>query len=106
MRVNEHGYSLDDALGSVGPGWEAIIRELWAHKSDKIVVVQVKEKFGGLRVYYNETIDELKPISEFEIALDAAEDTAERTCETCGAPGEIVENSRGWLKCGCPLHRD
>lgn len=103
MRVNEHGYSLDDALGSVGPGWEAIIRELWSHKTEDVIVSQVKEKFGGLRVYYSSPADML---DDFDAALDIAEDAAERTCDTCGAPGEIVKNSRGWLKCGCPLHRD
>ena len=49
---------------------------------------QVKEKFGGLRVYMNQTtpgIDE---------AIDAATEQASTTCEKCGKKGSLREH--GW----------
>lgn len=58
--------------------------------------VQIKEKFGTLRVYINwgdKTIYEL-------IAL--AEDISSVTCEECGAPGELI--TEGWLKTRCHTH--
>ena len=57
-------------------------------------VEQVKEKFGTLRFYTNnsdETIDKL---------IDEAEVKSGITCETCGKPGKI-KSTRGWLSCTC-----
>lgn len=78
---------------SVGDGWEPIIRKL----SEKVFaeyltlsseqqaqwcVIQVKEKFGGLRYYYDGVSTE-----GMAHAIDEAEKEAYRTCEVCGAPG-------------------
>lgn len=56
--------------------------------------VQVKEKFGGLRFYMSTTNDEI----ENEISM--AEKIAEKTCEKCGKPGELI-NNRGWMITSC-----
>jgi len=59
--------------------------------------VQIKEKFGTLRVYINwgdTTIYEL-------IAL--AEEMSSVTCEECGAPGELYTG--GWYKTCCSIHK-
>jgi hypothetical protein len=61
---------------------------------------QMKEKFGGLRFYYDgreewsdENHDE---ISKF---IDEAEDKSYKTCEICGEVGEPRKG--GWIKTLC-----
>jgi len=51
--------------------------------------VQVKEKFGGLRLYMSAETDEMSD------AIEEAEREAEATCEYCGKPGKLREG--GWL---------
>ena len=62
----------------------------------EIQFAQIKEKFGGLRFYYNggdEVIDNM---------VDSAEMTADKTCEMCGKPGE--KRGGGWIKTLCDEH--
>jgi len=59
-------------------------------------IVQIKEKFGGLRVYTN-------GITETHHAyIDFASAMASRTCEVCGSPGE--SRNTGWVKTLCDKH--
>lgn len=63
----------------------------------QVVAVQVKEKFGTLRFYYNggdDVIDGMVRMAESWSAV---------ACEECGAPG--TQNSRGWIKTLCETHR-
>lgn len=47
------GYTRDEALRSVGPGWAELVGRAWdAVARVRGTVTQVKEKLGGLRVYY------------------------------------------------------
>jgi len=61
-----------------------------------IKVVQIKEKFGGLRFYYdggNETIRGMESM---------AESWAAHTCETCGDRG--TRRHGGWVRTLCDKH--
>lgn len=60
------------------------------------VIVQVKEKFGGLRFYVHNATDEVHNY------IDFAESMSFRVCEMCGAPGE--PRSDGWTKTLCERH--
>lgn len=60
-------------------------------------VIQVKEKFGSLRFYFN------GGDAFCEGVVDMAESMSEQLCEICGAPGEI-NRLNGWLACYCPKH--
>jgi hypothetical protein len=63
---------------------------------EKVKVLQIKEKFGGLRFYYNggdEFIDG---------AVRLAELISYKTCETCGNPGSA--RTGGWVKTLCETH--
>lgn len=65
-------------------------------KIAQVVVTQIKEKFGGLRFYYeggDEYIDGV---------VDMAELWASRTCEECGKPGQ--SRSGGWIRTLCDEH--
>ena len=63
-----------------------------------VVVSQVKEKFGGLRFYADNT----DRVVDGMIWL--AEHMSENTCETCGNRGELRNGS--WLVTLCDLHQD
>jgi hypothetical protein len=65
-------------------------------KVDWIHVEQIKEKFGGLRFYYqggDATISGM---------VSMAESWANHTCETCGNKGE--RRSGGWVRTLCDKH--
>lgn len=64
----------------------------------QVVAVQVKEKFGGLRFYYDGG-DEL-----IRGAVSMAEAMSYRTCDVCGAPG--TPNHDGWISTRCEAHRE
>ena len=46
-----------EALSSVGKGWARIINNLYDAKPKTTLVIQVKEKFGGLRFYVGSAPD-------------------------------------------------
>jgi hypothetical protein len=73
---------VDDALGKMTTaGWDRELR-------------QVKEKFGGLRLYLGPTSEALDAIIE-EARAEAA-----KTCACCGDPGSL-RNLGGWLATLC-----
>ena len=96
-----------------GEGWWPILESLcaniqshidWWNKNHKkhpvveqVVVAQIKEKFGGLRFYYDGGDDQIRGM------VRMAEAWAEHHCETCGAPG--TSGGQGWIKTLCPTHR-
>ena len=92
--VNYRGYTLATAIRSVGPGWTELIKDLFDAKPEETAVIQVKEKFGGLRFYTDGTT------AEFLTLVDAAEEESYKICEQCGEPGSIDKN-RYWLKTLC-----
>lgn len=85
----------------IRPGWYPIVidldRDLAAIDPD-YQLVQVKEKFGGLR-YYTE-FEPDRPRPGFDALIRAAERRSERTCEECGADG--APSHRGsWARTLC-----
>jgi hypothetical protein len=84
--------SLVDLQNKVGGGWADIIRRLvddlsalgWNRE-----VLQVKEKFGGLRFYIHDPTDEMWN------RICQANNESIRTCETCGAPAR-EQHKRTW----------
>jgi hypothetical protein len=83
-----------------GDGWFELIYNL-CERIEQIgypidfEVVQVKEKFGGLRFYVHNGTDEIyKLISE-------AEAISYKTCEQCGAPASETQDTHGWISTLC-----
>lgn len=62
----------------------------------QVVVAQIKEKFGGLRFYYDGGDEYISGL----VAM--AEQWASRTCEECGSPG--THRSGGWMRTLCDRH--
>lgn len=100
-----------------GPGWwpilEAVCNAIHAHVEWKqnqlekygkgpgcpdVVVTQIKEKFGGLRFYYDGGDDRVDGM------VRMAEAWAEQTCEECGQPGTL--RSGGWIRTLCDHHEE
>ena len=100
---------------SVHPGWWHIIEALcdqihhhveWRQNQlekyqrgsgcPDVVVSQIKEKFGGLRFYYDGGDEEVSGMVRMAVAW------ASCTCEECGAIGKSREG--GWIKTLCDQH--
>ena len=78
-------------------GWYGIIKDLisgaieagWDRK-----ILQVKEKFGGLRFYIGAASSEVHDL------IRIAEDLSYKTCEICGSTENVVTEGR-WLRTLC-----
>lgn len=100
---------------AIGEGWWPIIESLckqidnhvkWKQEQKEkygrwegcpdVIVSQIKEKFGGLRFYYDGGDDTVDGMTRM------AESWAARTCERCGMPGK--SRSRGWIQTLCDEH--
>lgn len=93
---------------SCGNGWYDIINNvcklITSHqkhiKNTEYVSVtfdQIKEKWGGLRIYYSGGDDFVSGI------VDMAESTSYYTCEVCGNKGFVTKS--GWAKTLCEKHK-
>lgn len=88
-------------LDQVGEGWHKLVHPLLVVcQQYGGVVVQVKEKFGGLRFYYEEPLmdDETPPETlafwdVFDMAVRNAESRSQFTCEFTGKYGKICHQS-------------
>lgn len=65
---------------------------------DQVVVEQIKEKFGGLRFYYEGGDEYIAGL------VQMAEAWASRACEQCGKPGR--SRTKGWIKVLCEEHHE
>ena len=94
-------------------GWDMLIYKLcwaieshldWVNKGDPnggyITVTDVKEKFGGLRFYYD---DYSKSVDYISGMVSLAENMSEVTCERCGRPGSF-RGELPWFKTLCDEH--
>ena len=101
----------------VGSGWWPILEALcgniqshvdWRNQQkerfhncegcEQVVISQIKEKFGGLRFYYDggdDTVDGM---------VRMAEAWAVNSCEICGSPGKRRDG--GWTCTLCDFHEE
>ena len=87
--------SREDAKSCVGPGWASLIDAIYDRLPEDAHILQVKEKWGGLRFYVSGTTELLDFIDEME-AMSL------KTCEVCGQPGKPREG--GWIRTLCDEH--
>ena len=94
--------SEDEAVNSVGQGWESLVRRVYTCIKDMGVTVgvrQVKEKFGGLRIYTEYHDEQLE-----KIIIDVGKESF-KICEKCGNPGSLVKKN-GWYRTRCNDHME
>ena len=89
-----------DAMQCVGPGWAPLIRAFYGtiaynqHLYSNVKVQQVKEKFGGLRIYFSGGDSWLVGnVNGLGIA-------SYLLCEYCGRAG-FLRQDLGWVKTLC-----
>lgn len=87
-----------------GKGWNKLITPILDYidiynsgqkDEDKIQVYQIKEKFGGLRIYVSYTTPELEKM------IKEAEDQSYKVCEYCGSTDNVQQTKTGWIKTLC-----
>lgn len=76
---------LDDLIGTI-----AIIEPT-------MYATQIKEKYGGLRVYTSYSTDDVDDL------IEEAERISYTICETCGKPGKLYDT--GWMTTACEEHK-
>jgi len=88
IQVDEGWYQIivdcDDELTAIDPKYE---------------ILQIKEKFGGLRYYMTPCDDTTKEQRDrmYEV-VSKYEEIATRTCEATGQPGVLMKSVGGWVK--------
>ena len=110
-KVNGHSYKIEV---SIGKGWYKMFANLCQEVDDffghdmgyptrGFRWVQVKEKFGTLRAYYD--VDKLdgKGSEKLREIIDKYEKMSAKTCEECGEVGEL-RNATGWYTTKCDKH--
>jgi hypothetical protein len=106
-KLREHPVFANLSRFSCRDGWFNILDSLGAmarHRGpDPLYVelptaLQVKEKFGGLRIY----LSSVDPYFDGLVAM--AETLSARTCEVCGNVGESC-TVNGWRQTLCEEHR-
>jgi len=83
---------------SLMPGWLSIARtccDALQRLDPDVRIHQLKEKFGGLRVYLKHGNAQLWT------TIDAAEHLSFRTCQQCGATPASARMERHWIKTLC-----
>jgi hypothetical protein len=96
----------------VGDGWrdlvelavERLATVLRDRPGTSLVIDQVKEKFGTLRIYaHGSYMKHAETRERIEHAIDLAVARSACTCEFCGAEGRLYSR-HGWLTTACSEH--
>jgi hypothetical protein len=102
--TDEEGYDRELARASVGPGWAALIAEVFDRRDRDFPsarIEQVKEKYGGLRIYFRASSEHR---AGFNDLLDDIARRSYETCEVCGAPGVVRHGA--WIVTRCDAHAE
>ena len=75
-----------------------LVIEYEKQTGSRFEVVQVKEKFGGLRFYVHGANDAIRQL------IEATELESAQTCDVCGKPGQ--RRGGGWIRTLCDEHAE
>ena len=97
----------------VEDGWRAVLEIacrrleaiLAAEPGAEVVVLDVKEKWGSLRLDVSSLGLSEDGWAAVALAVDLAEARSAHVCERCGAPGRLVERG-GWIATRCAAHAE
>lgn len=87
---------------TVGNGWTPIVNKLLERLIELdpgVQIIQIKEKFGGLRVYCDNVADDREV--RVAVLVSGFEALADRTCEHCGSTNDVERRGPTWLKTYC-----
>lgn len=101
--------ALDGSYSHVSPGWFDLADKLCCdlealHASEMLRIVQVKEKFGRMRVYVSPrtTGTSRALMAQAQALCDAAEKQSESICQGCGARSTLHQDAMRWWNTLCP----
>lgn len=94
----ERGQPSDWDLERAEEGMLKDYRKIPDRLPQRVVVRQIKEKFGGLRFYYDGGDDQVHGM------VRMAEAWASTICEQCGQPGKL--RGGGWVQTLCDAHEE
>ena len=104
LKIKYKDFLSKDAIGfGCGDGWASLLEPILEYGAENIEdfeIFQVKEKFGGLRIYCGGK--ELSP--EMEKILFDAQQKSFGICEECGEAAKPKAYG-GWIKTLCEVCR-
>lgn len=88
-----------------GDGWYRIIEEICSKiegigAGDQVEFLQIKQKFGVLRIYFTFLGDDDKVYSKVSSIISDGEKISGKVCESCGDWG-TERTPSGWIKVLC-----
>ena len=109
--IPEHIWQQCGAYEECPEGWQETAKKVEAVLlAEGVKINQIKEKFGGLRVYWgwpeewNDLEDETfhDKCEQIECLIDIADWVCQRTCMVCGEKGTLY--NEGWVNVLCEEH--
>lgn len=105
---------LPGANPSCGPGWNSILTAavdrmaavMASRPGSSILLEQVKQKFGTLRIYWHGKAMTRRQHRRIDIIVSLAEERSGCVCERCGSRGYIREPETGFAHTACDAHSE
>jgi hypothetical protein len=97
--VNYKGYTRELGLSSVGKGWAPLVNRVFDKLESvkgTVNIIQVKEKYGGLRIYTDYSNKKLNEV------ICEVERESLKMCEECGQSGKL--RGKSWYYTSCDEH--
>lgn len=96
--------TVTDLHWECGKGWWPLVEKVAAaidsfnaaHPDSPVEVTQIKQKFGGLRIYHHNAPEDIRQL------IDEANGASWHTCERCGATEGVTTNLEGYRLTLCP----
>ena len=96
--------SVKEMSWECGKGWWPLIEKVAAaidsfnaaHPETPVEVSQIKQKFGGLRIYHHNAPEDLRRL------IDEVIVASWHTCEKCGSTAGVTTNLEGYRLTLCP----
>lgn len=111
LDIPEHIWQQCEAYEECPKGWQETAKKVEAVLlAESIQIRQMKDKFGGLRVYWgwpeewNDLEDETfhDKCEQIELLINVADWVCQRTCMVCGENGTLYNES--WVNVLCEEH--
>lgn len=92
-----------DWIKEYNDGWDELVNTLVVKLREldpNLEILQIKEKFGGLRAYISTHSEDPEVISKFNDLINEAEEKSYAICESCGKEGRST-SLNGWYRTLC-----
>jgi hypothetical protein len=89
----------EEAKTYVGEGWAGLIDKIYDQLTEEMIVCQVKEKIGSLRVYVQFASESVRDL------INDVHRESYSICEICGAASIQATNKHRSTMTRCDLHQ-